>query len=176
MAILQVYPVAGVDTGFEDSGVFFKGMMKDELFEAYKGRYQLLCFQKIIDKERIILRDTSLRSIDNIITFELKNGRVTKWDTGYNPDGPGNSKDTSNKIKLTDWHKLRRNQQISFLLKYLVEINKKFGTHITIDVDRYILAMDHYANLCNINSMAIPAAEAINTILIGEGKAREQKT
>lgn len=171
--ILQISMASGVETGFRERDTFFKGMMKDELFEAYKGKCQLLCFQKILDKERIILRDTSLKSSNNIITFELSNGRVTKWEEKYCPYGLNNNKDASNEIKLIDWHTLGRKQQMSFLLEYLDEINNRFGTNITIDIDRYISAMDYYANCCNINSTSIPATEAVNTLLINDGKAKK---
>lgn len=174
----------------------YQGMPKDELFRLFKSRCQLLGSQKILNREWVAFRDPIIKSSNNVTTFELQDGKVMKCTAGYVTDPANQNSEyeynvhqkmdrwffpterawwNGEKVQLLDWHKLRRNQQIVFIIEYVDEINKKFNSNIRVDIDKYLLAIDYYADNCDKNCVGIPLSEAVNTLIINEGKAKEEK-
>lgn len=175
-------------------GTVYVGMPEDKLYTIFQKKDQVLIPHRILSKEWIVFHDWPRKSND-VITFYLKDGKVTGWERRYNPAPAnkgsiyeyshreniykwffpaGRARWDGSKLNLLDWNKLKKVQKVMFILEYISEINKQFGTHVSVNVEKYIIGMDHYADNCPEACKRIPAGDAINEMLISDGKAKPE--
>ena len=60
-----------------------------------------------------------------------------------------------------------------FILEYVKQINSQYKSYITVDVDKYILGMNYFNDNGTEACRDTAAGDAINNLLISDGKARE---
>ena len=77
------------------------------------------------------------------------------------------------KLNLLEWNNLTKSQKVMFITEYLKQFNAQYHTKITVDMDRYIIGMDYFNDNCPQACINISAGDAINNLLISDGKARE---
>ena len=174
-------------------GTVYVGMPKDELYKIFQVKDQLIIPHKILDKGWIVFRDWTTKKPNAVITFYLKDDKVMGWEKRFNP-APANkgsiyeykrnekiykwffpadkARWDGSKLNLLDWNKLKKNQKVMFILEYVSEINRQFGTHVSVDVEKYIIGIDYYSDNCPELCKGVPSGDAINDMLISEGKAR----
>lgn len=174
-------------------GTVYVGMPKDELSTIYQDKDRILIPHSTLNKEWIVFHDWTTKKPNAVITFYLKDDKITGWEKRFNsaPANKGSiyeyktgakiyewffpagkARWDGSKLNLLDWNKLKKNQKVMFILEYISEINKKFGSHISVNVEKYIIGMDYYADSCPEDCRRIPAGDAINEMLISEGKAK----
>jgi len=174
-------------------GTVHIGMTEAELYQIFQENDRILIPKRMLDKEWHVFRDWTSKNPNDVITFYLKNGRVIWWEKQYNPSPankgsayeykpgekidkwffpPSKARWDGSKLKLLDWHKLVRAQKVTFILEYIKQVNETFGSNISVDVDRYILGIDYDADIAIRSWDNVLVAEAVNELLISEGKAK----
>jgi hypothetical protein len=175
-------------------GTIYVGMPEEGLYRIFQDKDRILLPHEILDKKWLVFNNWMTNDPNDTITFYIKDGKVTGWENKYEPapenkgsiyqfDGNANigkwffppggeARWDSSKMSLLDWHKLVTAQKIMYLKEYIAVINKRFSSKITIDMDKYIRAMDYYADNCSAPCNQIPLDTAVNNLLIEEGKAK----
>ncbi len=171
------------------------GMSEEKLYNIFQEQDRILIPHSILGNEWHVFRDFRSKNPNDTITFYINDGKVTGWKMGYAPS-PGNkgsryeynnnehidvwffpgekAKWDGSKVNLLDWNKLTKAQKVLFITEYIRQFNKLNDTGISVDIDRYILAMDYLNDNCPEACKSIPAGDAIDNLLISDGKAKEE--
>lgn len=170
------------------------GMKEENLYNIFQEQDRILIPQIILSKESHVFRDFTSKNRNDTVTFYINAGEVTGWKRGYasSPENKGSEYEYNNdervdiwffpkekakwdgsRVSLLDWHKLSRGQKVMFILEYIKQVNKEYNTNISVEVDKYILGMDYFNDNCPASCSAISASDAVNNLLISDGKAKE---
>lgn len=176
-------------------GTVYAGMPVDKLYDIYQEKDRILIPHSILGNEWHVFRDVFSNNSNNTIIFYVQDGRVIGWSKQYasEPFNKGSPYEYRHNeyiktwffpkkearwdgttVSILDWHKLTRGQKIMFIIEYVKEVNKKFKSDVSVNVDKYILGMDYYADVSTKENKNVPAAYAINNLLINEGQAKEE--
>jgi len=176
-------------------GKVYVGMAEENLYDIFQEHDRILIPHAILSKEWHVFRDFTSKNPNDTVTFYIDAGKVTGWKRGYAsaPENKGSKYEYDNnehidvwffpkgkarwdgsKVNLLDWNKLARVQKVMFILEYIKELNSKYKTGITVDVDKYILGMDYFNDNCPEACRNIAAGDAVNNLLISDGKAKEE--
>ena len=174
-------------------GDVYPGLSEEKLYDIFQEQDLILTPQAILSKEWLFFRDFTSKNKNDTVTFYIDAGKITGWNIGYSPT-PGNkgskyeynnelidvwffpkgkAKWDGSKVSLLDWNKLTRVQKVMFILEYLKQMNGKYKSGITVDVDKYILGMNYYNDNCTEICRDMAAGDAINNLLISDSKASE---
>jgi hypothetical protein len=176
-------------------GRVYVGMSKEELYQVYQKGDRIMVPQRLVDKEWIVYKDWMSNNPSDVITFYLQNGVVAGWkkaydivpvnkdsDYEYNQDervdtwffpsdkARWNGKD----MTILDWPRLVRAQKVMFIKEYIDELNKARGSDVSVDIDKYILAMEHYSNNSPKSASAVLATEDLDKLLINDEKIEKE--
>jgi hypothetical protein len=172
------------------------GMPEDRLYEIFREQDRILIPSAILGKEWHVFRDFTSKNRNDTVSISIDAGEVTGWKRGYasSPENKGSKYEYNHdenidvwffpadkarwdgsKVNLLDWNKLTRAQKVTFIIEYIKEINRLYKTDITVDIDKYILGMDYFNDNCPASCRSIAAGDAINNLLISDGKAKEDK-
>ncbi|MBN2452794.1 MAG: hypothetical protein JXB40_00840 [Candidatus Omnitrophica bacterium] len=174
-------------------GVVYVGMPEDELRKIFQDKDRVDIPHKILDKEWLVYHDWTSRNRNDVITFYIEEGRVVKWSRKYEhaPENKGSfyefngneviknwffptgaSRWDGSKVNLLDWNKLTHVQKLMFIKEYVQLLNDLFDANVSVDIDKYILGMDFYTYNCPGKCSEVGATEALDQLLISDGKAR----
>jgi len=173
------------------------GMKEENLYGIFQEQDRILIPQIILNKESHVFRDFTSKNRNDTVTFYINAGEVAGWKRGYasSPENKGSKYEYNNderidiwffpkekarwdgsRVNLLDWHKLSKAQKVTFILEYVKQINGEYNTNISVDVDKYILGMDYFNDNCPASCSSISASDAVNNLLISDGKAKEAPT
>jgi len=176
-------------------GTVYVGMPIYKLYDVFQEEQdRVLIPQVILNKECHVFRDISSGNPNDVITFYIKDGKVASWTKGYVAacQNKGSQYEYDNdshietwffpkekarwdgtKVNLLDWNKLTQAQKVMFITEYVDQVNAQFKTGINVNIDKYILGMNYYSDNCPMSCRNIPAGDAVNNLLISDGKAKE---
>ena len=170
------------------------GMPQEKLYDIFQEQDRILIPHAILDKEWHVFRDFTSKNPNDTVTFYIDAGKVTGWKLGYAsaPENIGSKYEYNNneridvwffpkekarwdgaKVSLLDWNKLTRAQKVTFIVEYIKQMNSQYKSNIVVDIDKYILGMDYFNDNCPQACINIAAGDAINNLLISDGKAKE---
>lgn len=170
------------------------GMSVEKLYDIFQEHDRILIPHAILSKSWLVFRDFTSKDKNGTVTFFLNAGKVTGWKREFasSPENKGSkyeydsneridawffpkdrAKWDGSKLILLEWNKLTKAQKVTFIIEYLKEFNKQYHTNIAVDIDRYIIGMDYFNDNCPQACINISASDAINNLLISDGKARE---
>ena len=171
------------------------GTSKDKLYDIFHEQDRILVPQAALGKECHVFRDWTSKNPNDTVTFFVNADKVTGWHIGYvascqNKDSKyeydNNSpvgvwffpKDKARwdgtKVGILDWNKFTQAQKVMFIKEYVEQMNLKYKTNITVNIDKYILGMNYFCDNCIEYCKKIPAGDAVNNLLISDGKAKEK--
>ena len=177
-------------------GTVYVGMSEDKLGAVFQANNRLLVPHNLLHEGWLVFTYWPSGRPNDVITFYLKNGKVTGWERRYNPtpvnEGSAYQYNSDEKIdkwffpapssrwdgaslSLLNWNELKKSQKVMFITEYIGGLNKQFDKNISVDVDKYIIGMDYYADHCSTNCERIMATLAVNDLLISDGKASSIK-
>ena len=175
-------------------GNVYVGMPMDKLYDIFQEQDRILIPHAILAKEWHVFRDFTSKNKNDTVTFYIDADKVTGWKRSYAPAAANKSskyeyannehidvwffpsdkaKWDGSKLNLLEWNLLVRAQKVMFIIEYMKQFNAQYHTNIAVDIDRYILGMDYFTDNCPQACINISAGEAINNLLISDGKARE---
>ena len=172
-------------------GVVKVNSTRDDMYRAFPESERLYIPHKILDEEWVVFRNINSDNKHDVITFYLKNGRIEDWKENYNPSPKnegsvyevregdkinkwffpaGAAKWDGSKLTMIEWNILTDTQKVMFLTECQNELKKEYGPGISIDMGKYIIAMDYYASTCPSNCFAVPVTNIVKEFLTSEGQ------
>lgn len=171
------------------------GDTRDKLYKAFPESERLYIPHKILDEEWVVFRNINSDNPHDAITFYLKNGIIESWKESFNPapknEGSpyefhkdekmdkwffpaGESKWDGSKLTAIEWNMLTDSQKVMFLTEYANELKKELGRDISIDIAKYMVAMDYYADTCPTSCFTKPATNVVRELLGQEGQIKKE--
>ena len=175
-------------------GNVYVGMPTAKLYDIFQEQDRILIPHAILSKEWHVFRDFTSKNKNDAVTFYIDADKVTGWKRSYAPAAANKgskyeytnsehidvwffpldkAKWDGSKLNLLEWNLLVRAQKVMFIIEYMKQFNAQYHTNINVDIDRYILGMDYFTDNCPESCISISAGEAINNLLISDGKAKE---
>ena len=172
-------------------GVVKVNSTRDDLYKAFPESERLYIPHKILDEEWVVFRNINSDNPHNASTFYLKNGRIEDWKENYNPSPKnegspfeihegekidrwffpaGEAKWNGAKLTMIEWNMLTDTQKLMFLTECQNELKKEYGPGISIDMGKYIIAMDYYASTCPSSCFAVPVTNIVKEFLVSDGQ------
>jgi hypothetical protein len=174
-------------------GTIYVGMQKETMEDIFQEWNRKFVPNYVLNKGWLIYRDITSNNPNDTITIYTTSGKVTGWDRSYvpSPENKGSkyeykegervdewffpkerSRWNGYELNILDWNKLVRLQKVMFIIEYVKQLNEEYGTNISVDVNKYILAMDFYASNFPEAGKGIAAISGVNSLLISDGKAK----
>jgi hypothetical protein len=174
-------------------GTIYVGMSKENVEDILQEWNRKFAPNSVLNKGWLIYRDITSNNPNDTITIYTTSGKVTGWDRSYvpSPENKGSKYEykegeyiyvwffpkekarwDGGELDILDWNKLLRLQKVMFLTEYVKQLNEEHGTSISIDINKYILAMDFYASNFPEAGKGVAATSGVNSLLISDGKAR----
>ncbi|MCX5678772.1 MAG: hypothetical protein NTY76_06665 [Candidatus Omnitrophica bacterium] len=174
-------------------GTIYVGMKKEDLEDILQEWNRKFAPNYVLNKGWLIYRDITSNNPNDTITIYTTSGKVTGWDRSYvpSPENKGSkyeyregeridvwffpkekSRWNGYELNILDWNKLIRLQKVMFLLEYVKQLNEEYKTDISVDINKYILAMDFYASNFPEAGKGVAAVSGVNSLLISDGKAK----
>ena len=196
MLLCFVTPVMAGDTDIfiTDKGVVTIGTPKGTLYEIFPDYHEIM-EHRMLGDEWVVFRNWTTEDPEDVITFYLKDGYVTGWKEAFNPT-PQNkgsiyeySEDDEitvwffpaetarwdgEKMNVLDWHMLTDFQKIMFMTEYVEKLSAEYEKPINLDLNKYVLAMNHYVDLCPTECLYITLASIVKKMARSEGKLEEE--
>jgi hypothetical protein len=190
--LLAAEPETGAEKEIKTKfGAIKVNSTRDDMYVAFPESERLHIPHKILDEEWVVFRNINSDNPHDVITFYLKNGRVRDWKENYNPtpknegspyefhEGEkiekwffpaGEAKWNGDRLTMIEWNVLTESQKVMFLTEYQNELKKEYGPNISIDMAKFILAMNYYADTCPSNCFAKPATDIVKELLVRDGQ------
>lgn len=173
-----------------DSGTVYKGMPKGALYKIFQ-KHDREFKHKILAYEWIVFKNWTTEEPNDLITFYLKDGHVMGWKKEFDPTpkhkGSFYEYDEGERIdnwffpkekarwdgralNMLEWHMLTNSQKTKFIVEYADLMEKEYNTDINIDIEKYVIAMNHIADTCSEQGLDIVGTNVVKDLLIDDGQ------
>ncbi|GEM_PF-2436536 len=165
------------------------GTSKEDLYKVFQEKDRIAIPHKLLNEEWVIFYDITTPDPNDTITFYLKSAQVVGWKRGYNPSPKnegspyeynkdekldkwffpkGESRWDGTMLTAIEWNMLLDAQKVVFLKEYDKELARETGVDPDIDINKYILALNHYSDTCSDTCFMVKVTNIIKELLESE--------